>query len=210
MGQEPSSATYLSKDWPELKHAYGSAEDVPALLADLNSPDQEVRQNAVSELFGNIWHQGTVYPATVKAIPELLALFKSPACADRDSIACLLASIADGDGFFRVHSKLSNLVGDYEKILGAKGSTIAEEIAKETDYVTVIRAMALDFLPLLDSFLDSDIPSLREVIVSVMKRYAKDFPHYQGRLSDRLAVETDEDVRDLIQEALVELRGNQN
>ena len=105
---------------------------------------------------------------------------------------------------------MTNLVGDYEKILGAKGSTISEEIAKETDYVTVIRAMALDFLPLLDPFLDSDIPSFREVIVSVMKRYVKDFPHYQRRLSDRLAVETDEDVRERIQEALIELERNQD
>ena len=63
--------------WKDLKHAYGSAEDVPDLLRSLRaaSPD-----NAYDEgsplwcLFGNIWHQGTIYEATSYAVPFLLEL----------------------------------------------------------------------------------------------------------------------------------------
>jgi len=51
---------FLRANWKDLTRAYGSAEDVPAILADLQSPSASKRENALSELFGNIWHQGTV------------------------------------------------------------------------------------------------------------------------------------------------------
>ena len=98
--------SYTDKEWSELTHAYGSAEDVPALLAQLNAADKQTREDAFSELFGNIWHQGTVYPATVKALSELITLLKSPDCKDRDSVTILVASIADGEGYYHVHSRL--------------------------------------------------------------------------------------------------------
>src|SRR5262245_55817641 len=98
------STSYSDKNWSDLTHAYGSAEDVPELLEDLNSADKQTREDACSELFGNIWHQGTVYPATVKALPELIALLRSPDCIDRNLIAALVAKIADGDGYYHVHS----------------------------------------------------------------------------------------------------------
>jgi hypothetical protein len=47
-------------DWATFSHAYGSAEDVPALIRALRSPDPETRDCALSELFSTIWHQGTV------------------------------------------------------------------------------------------------------------------------------------------------------
>lgn len=207
MSSGPSAADYLSKDWSELSHAYGTAEDVPGLLRDLNSLDEEVRKTACSELFGSIWHQGTVYPATVKALPELVTLFWSSDCVDRDSVAMLLACIADGEGYYRVHSNQPDLTGAYAKILSHKGSTVAEEIAKETDYLAVIRQMALDFMPLLEPYLDSEEPFVRETVVSAMKRYAGHFPHFKQRLIERLAVEKHEDVRFRIQEVLGELEG---
>ena len=111
--------TYARKDWSELTHAYGSAEDVPNSLADLNSQDEQVRENASSELFATIWHQGTVYPATVKALPELVTLFKSLTCADRDLVAVLLASIASGDGYYHVHTQLDGLEQPLKKVYGS-------------------------------------------------------------------------------------------
>jgi hypothetical protein len=57
--------------WLDLAHAYGSAEDVPGLLRAIASGDAEAASNAVHELFGNIWHQGTVYAATEYAVPFL-------------------------------------------------------------------------------------------------------------------------------------------
>jgi len=200
------SRPYLDQDWNALDHAYGTAEDVPELLANLNSPDQTTRKNALHELFGNIWHQGTVYPATVKAIPQLVALFQSADCADREMVALLLASIADGEGYYSVHSKLEKLRPTYEKILRDRGSSIVEEIARENDYVGAIRGMAIEFMLLIEGYLNSPEPSVRESIASAMMRYAAHFPHYESLLAARVQVEKDEDVRERIESGLTEIR----
>ncbi|WP_053670616.1 hypothetical protein [Streptomyces sp. NRRL B-1140] len=55
-------------DWSRLRHAYGTAEDVPGLLdgasADPQSSDWD-------ELWSRLCHQGTVYSASYAALPAL-------------------------------------------------------------------------------------------------------------------------------------------
>jgi hypothetical protein len=79
--------------WGDLSHAYGSAEDVPGLLRAIASGDAEAAGNAVHELFGNIWHQGTVYEAAEYAVP-FLARMAAAGMASRD-LAHLLGCIAE-------------------------------------------------------------------------------------------------------------------
>lgn len=43
-------------DWHTLTHAYGEADDVPALLQDLTSQDEETRCAALGTLYPNIYH----------------------------------------------------------------------------------------------------------------------------------------------------------
>ncbi|WP_454315540.1 hypothetical protein [Streptomyces phaeoluteigriseus] len=62
------------RPWPRLDHAYGSAEDLPALLCSLADDDPETADEALEELYGSILHQGTVYAATVEAVPFLARL----------------------------------------------------------------------------------------------------------------------------------------
>ncbi|MEU9167103.1 hypothetical protein AB0D34_04775 [Streptomyces sp. NPDC048420] len=61
-------------DWSRLRHAYGSAEALPALLRDLASPVEETAAEAEQELWDSIVHQGTVYTATAPAVPFLVRL----------------------------------------------------------------------------------------------------------------------------------------
>lgn len=60
--------------WPELYHAYGPAIDVPGQLAAVIVGDDETRDEAWWNLWGNIHHQGTIYEATVPGVPLLLGL----------------------------------------------------------------------------------------------------------------------------------------
>ncbi len=85
-------------DWENLSHAYGNASDVPADLKALMSTDPKVYNRALDNLFGSIWHQGTVYQATRFSIPFLIQLLLSEKITMdvRISIIHLLASIADG------------------------------------------------------------------------------------------------------------------
>ncbi|MFH9863336.1 hypothetical protein [Streptomyces sp. NPDC017202] len=62
------------RPWPELDHAYGSAEDLPALLRSLAGDDPDTADGALDELYGSILHQGTVYRATAEAVPFLARL----------------------------------------------------------------------------------------------------------------------------------------
>lgn len=83
------------RPWATLQHAYGSAEDVPAVLRALTDDDAEAAGAALHELYGNIWHQGTVYAATVEAVP-FLARLAAAGCRSADVLA-LLGSIAESD-----------------------------------------------------------------------------------------------------------------
>ncbi|MER5866179.1 hypothetical protein [Kitasatospora sp. NPDC002040] len=56
--------------WTATSHAYGSAEDLPALLRVLAGPD-DAASEALSELYSCVLHQGTVYPASAEVVPFL-------------------------------------------------------------------------------------------------------------------------------------------
>ncbi|TGN73979.1 hypothetical protein E5083_24720 [Streptomyces bauhiniae] len=55
-------------DWSKLSHAYGSAEDIPALLDRIAS---EPKPDLWSDLWSALCHQGSVYPASFAALPWL-------------------------------------------------------------------------------------------------------------------------------------------
>ncbi|MGW7660730.1 HEAT repeat domain-containing protein [Streptomyces sp. NPDC054756] len=80
-------------DWASLTHAYGSAEEVPALLRALRSPDAEERRTALDRFYSAVHHQGSVYPATAASLPFLFELAVDSATPDRASVVALLVSI---------------------------------------------------------------------------------------------------------------------
>ncbi|WP_445277460.1 hypothetical protein [Streptomyces sp. DSM 41033] len=55
-------------DWSQLSHAYGSAEDIPALLDQIASEPSPERWN---DLWSALCHQGSVYSASFAALPWL-------------------------------------------------------------------------------------------------------------------------------------------
>ncbi|WP_327330075.1 hypothetical protein OG265_30405 [Streptomyces sp. NBC_01208] len=87
--------------WADLTHAYGSAADVPDCLRALAGDDDEKAAEALSELYGSILHQGSVYEATAHAVP-FLARTAAAGIRAADVLA-LLGGMAesgadDGDG----------------------------------------------------------------------------------------------------------------
>ena len=57
-------------DWAVLRHAYGSAEDVPRLLEAAENAGVEFGP-AWDEVWSRLCHQGTVYTASYEALPYL-------------------------------------------------------------------------------------------------------------------------------------------
>lgn len=84
--------------WGSLEHAYGPADDVPFMLRALASGDDEQTEEALYDLHSNIWHQGSVYPATVPAVPFLVRIATSGAAGGRTAeVLQLLGRIASSN-----------------------------------------------------------------------------------------------------------------
>ncbi|MFF2515944.1 HEAT repeat domain-containing protein [Streptomyces sp. NPDC058086] len=80
-------------DWASMEHAYGSAEEVPALLTALRSPDAGERHKALDRFYGAVHHQGSVYPPTAASLPFLFELAADGATPDRAAVVTLLVCI---------------------------------------------------------------------------------------------------------------------
>ncbi|MET8516501.1 hypothetical protein [Streptomyces sp. NPDC005077] len=82
-----------AQPWAELQHAYGSAADVPDCLRAL-AGDEDEASEALSELYGSILHQGSVYGATARAVPYLARLAEAGHCTE--DLLVMLGGIAEG------------------------------------------------------------------------------------------------------------------
>lgn len=103
--------------WARLQHAYGSAEDVPELLRALGSRDSKERKEALSALFGNIYHQDTVYDATRYAVPFLVELATTRSLPGRADTLGLLGHIANClDG--RARGEVRDEVARHAEVIG--------------------------------------------------------------------------------------------
>ncbi|MGE9695808.1 hypothetical protein [Streptomyces sp. NRRL F-5630] len=71
-------------DWSRLSHAYGSAEDIPALLDQIASEPSPERWN---DLWSALCHQGSVYSASFAALPWLAHV---AGCDDREQAVSAL------------------------------------------------------------------------------------------------------------------------
>lgn len=84
--------------WAELTHAYGSAADVPELLRELASDTvlNATDGDALFELYGNIFHQGSRYQATPHAVPFIAEIALNSDCANQVNAIELLICLALG------------------------------------------------------------------------------------------------------------------
>jgi hypothetical protein len=167
--------------WSQLEHAYGDASDVPVLIRQLLSKDNAIVDKAVYELFGNIWHQGTVYEASATAVPFLQEVFKLPEinAKTRKSLACLLASMADG----------------YD--------------IKDGSYAAETRIAVEKEVQLLFPYLFCDVPVVRESVAGALSRYPQYVEETLPMLEKALASESDQEAKEKITEAIEKLKSEQ-
>src|SRR5262245_54778561 len=98
-------------DWGQLRHAYGAASDVPALLARL-APEPEA--DVWEELWSRLCHQSTVYSASFAALPALVDAAAQWKPGQRNMILALAAGIiasedVEGHSRYRMRSRRSNV-----------------------------------------------------------------------------------------------------
>jgi hypothetical protein len=139
--------------WERLHHAFGAATDVPPALRALTSADPEIVREAVHELFGTIWHQGTVYSATPNAVPFLIEILRARATHEPAGVVWLLAEIAQGQGYYTVHAR--------EPKDAPPSVDLPTALAEEARIREDCRAAVRQGLPLFIGLLQSEEPRLR-------------------------------------------------
>ena len=80
-------------DWNALDDAYGPSVGTPERIRALAAPRKASRDKALEELYGTIYHQGTIYPASVAAVPFLLEIVASPDVSDRTPTLQILQAL---------------------------------------------------------------------------------------------------------------------
>jgi HEAT repeat protein len=193
-------------DWAALTHAYGSAADVPGLLRALASKNKEQRENAIYELYGNIWHQGTVYAATAVAVPFLYELLASPEVEDRGGIALLLASIAAGHGYLEVHAVDEWGGPTWKKIMAEQGKSLDAEIQREAAETLAVRRAISARLPELLPYLRDPDPELRRAMADALSYYPEHSAITVPALQEVAAIEADDSVWEFVADTLKRLR----
>lgn len=168
-------------NWSQLAHAYGEASDVPSQIRGLISEDEPERRRAFYELCGNIYHQGSLYEATVAAVPFLLEIYRSLKAPDQEELALLIALIAAGKGYY---SKLG----------------ISESI----------RDSIRPCLPSLVPYLHHKESHLRQASFLAIRSYAEAEPELISLLEETVAMETEEENLEVFQDALEELKATQH
>ncbi len=196
-----------SAEWNTLEHAYGTAEDVPKLLKDLCSTNIRVVDEALKELFSTIWHQGTVYEATVKALPLLLEIYDEHKVIQRDSLAMLILSIAAGSGYYQVHRQIP-VANPFEKGVVGSPPNLHELLDKENAVVEGIRTVFAKHLNSFVSYLEHEESELRLVAARAFGCYSDNKSITLPLLWESLKKEHDEEVLTCLEESVLKLEKN--
>ena len=182
--------------WAKLRHALGPADDVPDLVRDLASEDDQRRAKAQYDLYGTLWSHGMVYEATPQAIPFLVELLEHAEHVDRPWLLIYLSALANGTSHHEVHQ----MHGIYEEERDT--AEFAAKIAQEQSWVGGAKKAVRKGLPTYQRLLSHDDPGTRASAAFLLGGLRDDAPTTIAVLSGRLASESVPVVRASVAEAL--------
>ncbi|MFD0344398.1 hypothetical protein ACFVH0_37990 [Streptomyces sp. NPDC127117] len=138
-----------TQPWADLQHAYGSAADVPDHLRALAGESEEAASEAISELYGSILHQGSVYEATARAVPYLARL--AGAGYRTEDLLVLLGGIAEGgaDGGDSDEAACRAAVAGELALILAKVDAEAPGLRRAAVWAAAMTGSAAQVLPVL-------------------------------------------------------------
>lgn len=193
--------------WSSLEHAFGPADNVPALLMGLLSADEGQRWEALYGLMETVWHQGTIYQATSHVVPFLVKMLQDDRTPDRAKVAFLLAAIADGNSYLEIHAEPATpMEATWRQILAEQGEDLDQKRSDEQRWVINVRKAVNPRLPLLYEFMDHQDPEIRMVIATALGNYPDHAGSSIDHLKTALELEHEQEVRDAITTSLAALQ----
>lgn len=170
-------------NWKALHHAYGSAEDVPQLLRALASNDNADRTEAYNKLYGNIWHQGTIYEATAYAVPFLIELLNISDVKDKDAIVYFLQAIGTGGSYHEDHAS-----SFYEE---KHSPEFQKKLNQELLWVKNVYLATVDGLPTYLQLLTCPDKQVRRVVPYLLAIFTDKIAPIKTALLKQIALEQD-------------------
>ena len=119
--------------WRELTQAFGSAEDVPRLLAHLDLVDDVTRRELWLGLWGTLWRDGAAFTGSYAAVPHLVAW-----AATREATECaralhLVGAIALGRAHPASPALPDDLAPAYHEAIARVPGIVASRVAEPWD-----------------------------------------------------------------------------
>lgn len=198
----PAFDSLAEFDWSSVNDAYGPAIHVPAFLRALNSHEPPHRDFALQALMQNIWHQGTVYAATAEAIPVLVSLLTSEQTLDKQPIAFLLATLADGEPPFARCEEDQSQAERWRPILEKHGRSLEDEIRSGREFGANIRQRIADNIEVLYPFLRDSSAEVRVAVAVAVGKFPDIARGVESDLREALETEEDLSVRAEIQKVI--------
>jgi hypothetical protein len=179
--------------WSTMHHALGQADDIPTLLRMALSDTKETRDEAFEMLHQTVWHQGTVYEASIHVVPFLWEMIRSPEMPDKASVVYLLASLADGNSYLRAHAFFSKQSErQFRALLAEKGLELEAEMAKEEGWVAETREAVEQGLHLLYPLMQGGDSDMRWCVAQALGHFPEHAQETLPLLQESLASEVDE------------------
>lgn len=188
-------------DWEDLDHAYGEATDIPDLIRALAFGTAEAREQAHDALYGNLWHQNTVFEATAYAVPFLLELLGAPDVPEKDWILQYLHALSHGTSFIDVHQHIPFMASGAFARMKADGE-FDDALAEELSWVQEAFEEVQEGVPLYAALLDDPEPPVRTSAAFVLSGFCAGKESSIEALASRLIVESDASVRASLLRAL--------
>ncbi|GEM_PF-4189980 len=127
-------------NWSELIHAYGQASDIPDHIQKLRSDDSDVLRKTFSYLYNRLYHQSTIYEATVATIPFLIDLLTEDNIKSKASIISMLSHLSHGNYLRSYNLGLWDQLARTEV---AKGFPVYLSLIDDEDWEIRIQAVAI-------------------------------------------------------------------
>jgi hypothetical protein len=154
--------------WATLQCAYGEGYRIPSLLRRLAAEDHNVVEKGWEEVNEQIlWHQGTIYPATVAAVPFVARIAGMPTARRRARLISLLADFSVGRDV--PHAPDGTLVA--------------------------VRNAVRESLPIVTQYVDTTDRPLALAMAQLAAAMPFDLPAAQASVLRRLGTEIDTGVR---------------
>jgi hypothetical protein len=176
--------------WSDLTHAYGTAADVPELIRAVTATDEATRRKAWHSLYGNLWHQGTIYEATARAVPFFIELAGSTSVPEREWVLGYLVNLAGGTSYNDVHQH-SGLFADRRNT-----SEFQRQREQELGWVEATRAAVRRGRQVYAALLEDEAPPVRTTAAHLLSLFPQDAKEHAARLRAHVrAGELDERTR---------------